>query len=114
MRVTTEFFCSALVRRIFAAGGFAAVERKGAAEAGAIFLKERRRDGRMTLFAPAPQSAFGSGEAGERRFERRLTEADADGIEDLIARELRFDPDLWVIEAETEDLSRYITVDEQH
>ena len=51
MRVTSDFYCSALLRRIFAAGGFAAVEKKGAAEAGAIFLKERRRDGTVTLYA---------------------------------------------------------------
>lgn len=111
MRVTTDFFCTALIRRIFAAGGFAAVERKGAAEAGAIFLKERRRDGVMTLYAPAPQSVFGEEESGERRFERRLETAEPGAIDDLLARELRFDPDLWVIEAETEDLSRYITVE---
>ncbi len=111
MRVTSDFYCSALLRRIFAAGGFAAVEKKGAAEAGAIFLKERRRDGTVTLYAPAPQTVFGSGEADDRRFERRLEKADPQAADDLIARERRFDPDLWIIEAETDDLSRYITVD---
>ncbi len=111
MRVTSEFYCSALIRRIFAAGGFAAVERKGAAEAGAIFLKERRRDGIVTLYAPAPQSFFEADTSGDRRFERRLTQAEPQPVDELISRELRFDPDLWVIEAETDDLSRYITVD---
>lgn len=111
MRVTTEFYCSALIRRIFGAGGFAALERKGAAEAGAVFLKERRRDGTVTLFAPAPQSVFEAGTSGDRRFECRLERVEPQAVDDLIARELRFDPDLWVVEAETDDLSRYITVE---
>ena len=42
MRVTSEFFVSALIRRVFSSGGFAAVERRGATEAGAVFLRRRR------------------------------------------------------------------------
>ncbi|MEP2580565.1 MAG: DUF1491 family protein, partial [Roseibium sp.] len=38
MRVTSEFFVSALVRRVFGEGGFAAVSRRGAPEAGAVFV----------------------------------------------------------------------------
>ncbi|MBB4065751.1 DUF1491 family protein [Gellertiella hungarica] len=112
MRVTTEFFAAALTRRIFADGGFAAVERKGAPEAGALFLKERHRDGSVTLYGPAPQAVFEAGEAGDRRFEKRLSGAGPEDVDALVARELRFDPDLWLIEAETDDLTRYIAVDE--
>lgn len=110
MRVTTDFYCSALIRRIFAEGGFAAVEQKGASEAGAIFLKHRHRDGTVTLYAPAPQAFFEEEASGDRRFERRLERADPFAVDDLIARERRFDPDLWVVEAETEDLAPYIAV----
>jgi hypothetical protein len=102
MRVTSDFFVSALIRRVFSSGGFAAVEKKGATEAGAVFIRQRFRDGTETLFGPAPQSFFEDGEAGERRFEIRAEKAEADAIAAIIAREAKFDPDLWVVELETE------------
>ncbi|KAB2862521.1 MAG: DUF1491 family protein, partial [Bauldia sp.] len=43
MRVTTDFWISSVVRRAFAEGGFAAVERRGAAEAGAVMIRRRDR-----------------------------------------------------------------------
>ncbi|EHK53596.1 DUF1491 family protein, partial [Allomesorhizobium alhagi] len=55
MRVTTDLFVSALVRRIFAAGGFAAVVKRGATEAGAVFVIARGRLGDASLYGPAPQ-----------------------------------------------------------
>ena len=38
MRLTTSLWASALVRRVFASGGFAAILRHGADSAGAVFL----------------------------------------------------------------------------
>jgi len=100
MRVTSEFFVSALVRRVFSSGGFAAIERRGASEAGAIFVRLRARDGRQTLYGPAPQTVFDSETSGDRRFEIRLADADADVVDALIAREQKFDSDLWLVELE--------------
>lgn len=104
MRVVSELFVSALVRRVFASGGFAAVERRGAAEAGAIFIRQRFRDGLETLYGPAPQSAFAEGE-DDRRFEIRAERGDAAAGDAIIAREARFDPDLWVLELEADDVA---------
>lgn len=101
MRVTSEFYVSALVRRVFASGGFAAVERSGAREAGAVFIRQRFRDGLETLYGPAPQSAFGEGD-DDRRFEMRASRCAAADCDAVIAREMRFDPDLWVVEIETD------------
>ncbi|MCB1444664.1 MAG: DUF1491 family protein [Rhizobiaceae bacterium] len=111
MRVTSELFSSALVRRVFADGGFAAVQRRGAAEAGAIFIRQRFRDGLETLYGPAPQSAFDADD-DDRRFERRAERADAGICDDIIAREARFDPDLWVVEVEVDDISGLMAVTE--
>nr|WP_316653243.1 DUF1491 family protein [uncultured Gellertiella sp.] len=109
MRLTSDLVISALMRRIFADGGFAAIERKGAEGAGAIFLRQRHRTGLETLYGPAPQSVFDT-EKPERAFEIRVKQGDAAEIDATLTRELKFDPDLWVVEIETEDAGRYVTV----
>jgi hypothetical protein len=110
MRVVTELFVSALMRRVFAAGGFAAVERRGAAEAGAVFLRQRFRDGLETLYGPAPQSVFGEGD-DDRRFEIRAGRCEAADCDGILARETRFDPDLWVVELEVDDVTGFVAVE---
>lgn len=100
MRLRSDIVVSALLRRVFSAGGFAAVEKRGADQAGAIFIRHRFRDGTEDLYGPAPQML--AGEDGERAFERRLHRADPAEVEALIARERRFDSDLWLVELETE------------
>ncbi len=111
MRLKSEIFVSALTRRVFAAGDFAAVERKGADEAGAIFIRQRLRDGRENLYGPAPQSFAEDEEVrAERRFERRLTEAQAQEVETLLEKERRFDADLWVVELETDNIGDLFTI----
>ena len=104
MRVTSELYVSALVRRIFASGGFGAIERRGAAAAGAIFIRQRFRDGLETLYGPAPQSFFGEDD-NDRRFEIRVERSEAAASDAIIEREARFDPDLWVVEIEVDDAS---------
>ena len=66
MRITSELLVAQLVRRLFPAGDFAVVVRKGAEAAGAIFIVARHRAGRFQLYGPAPQSL--SEESGERQF----------------------------------------------
>ncbi|MCK0196372.1 DUF1491 family protein [Ancylobacter sp. 6x-1] len=99
MRLKTAILASAVVRRANGAGAFAAVRRRGAEEAGALFVKVARLDGTAALYGPAPPS-FDDVD-NERRFEVVLpagsTEAD---VEARMAREIGFDPDLWFIEIE--------------
>lgn len=108
MRVRTDIFVSALMRRVFARGDFAAVEAKGAQEAGAVFVRQMFRDGFESLHAPAPQSFFDADESGSRLFETRLERAEAGLVADAIARERRFDGDLWVVSIEADDLGDLI------
>lgn len=109
MRVVTELFVSALIRRVFSSGGFAAVERHGAAAAGAVFIRQRFRDGLETLYGPAPQSFFGAGD-DDRRFEIRAERREASDCDAIIVREARFDPDLWVVELDLNDLSDLVDI----
>ena len=104
MRLRTDIFVSAVMRRVFARGDFAAVEAKGAEAAGAVFVRQMFRDGRESLYAPAPQSLFDAHDSGLRLFETRLQREEAATVAAAIERERRFDSDLWVVAIETDDL----------
>ena len=100
MRLTSDFWVSALMRRVFAEGGFAAVARRGASEAGAVFVVTRNRVGQSSLFGPAPQSAYDSARPDDRQFSALIADADAEVVEARLAKEQRFDSDIWVVELE--------------
>lgn len=102
MRVKSAVWVGAYLRRCSAEGIPAAVVRRGANEAGAVFVKVNRLDGTASVLGPAPQSAFDDTRPAERRWvcstgPDPITEADADAY---LARQHRFDPDLWIIEIE--------------
>jgi hypothetical protein len=100
MRLTSEFWVSQIMRRVFNDGGYAAVMKKGAGEAGAIFIRVQFRDGSASLYAPAPQTDYDSDKPQERSFSLVLDTASAATIDAKIEREMRFDSDLWVVELE--------------
>lgn len=100
MRVTTDLWVSALTRRVFSGGGFAAVARRGATEAGAVFLLARDRLGEVALYGPAPQTSYDSAKPDERLFDRLEPVADAEALERKLEKESRFDPDIWIVEIE--------------
>lgn len=104
MRVTSEFWVQAYLRRVNAAGAFAGLRRRGAQEAGAIFIIIDHLDGFCDLFGPAPQTVLsdeeGEGAAVDRCFEALSRRVSSDEIGEKLMREARFDADLWVIEVE--------------
>jgi hypothetical protein len=101
MRLRADIWVAAYLRRCAVEGAVATLRRRGAAEAGAIFVKVDRLDGRAALYAPAPQS-----ELAERGIERLWSRAHKDewidpgDVEKRLAREIDFDPDLWIVEVE--------------
>jgi hypothetical protein len=100
MRLRADIWVSAYVRRCAIEGAYSVLRRRGAAEAGAIFVKIDRLDGCAALFGPAPQSEVKEGY--DRLFtklhrEPWITPAEAEA---RLAREINFDPDLWIIETE--------------
>ena len=102
MRLKSGIWVAAYIRRCNGEGAFAVVRRRGADEAGAIFIKLNRLDGTAEIFAPAPQTAFDDSHPAERAFAPGLPaqpapEAD---VEAYLTRQLRFDPDVWIVEVE--------------
>jgi len=100
MRLRSDVWVAALVRRAFAAGAHAGVVHHGADEAGAIFVAVDRLDGTVDLWGPAPQTDVADGDVGHRGFERLLARAGREALATRIASERRFDGDLWLVEVE--------------
>jgi hypothetical protein len=100
MRLTTDFWVSALVRRVFKDGGFAAVLQRGSDSAGAVFIVLRDRFGTVSLFGPAPQTGYDGARPDDRIFVLLMQTDDQGKIDEKLARERRFDPDLWLVEIE--------------
>lgn len=98
MAVKTAIWVAAHLRRCFGQGLTGVIARRGAEEAGSVLVRVILRDGSIHLFGPAPGPAFD--EAGRRRFRLKLTATldEASVVDAMIARELRFDPDLWVVD----------------
>ncbi len=108
-RLTSEFWVSAYLRRCNTEGVAAVLRRRGAAEAGAIFVKIDRLDGTADLFGPAPQMDYGAEGAGERLFAPVLSERMSLDVEEKMQREIRFDEDLWWVEIESRDGMHFLT-----
>jgi hypothetical protein len=102
MRLKTALWVAAYLRRCQVEGAFAVVRRRGAEEAGAIFIRICRLDGTSDLFGPAPQSEFDAAGDTDRAFSpslKQLPSPDA-AVENYLAREIKFDPDVWIVEVE--------------
>lgn len=103
MRLKSGIWVAAYLRRCNVEGVFAAVRRRGAEEAGAVFILVNRLDGSATLYGPASQSLFDEAQPSDRMFtavlggQAPVPVADAEG---RIIREVKFDPDVWLIEVE--------------
>lgn len=101
MRLRSDIWVAAYLRRCASEGAYAVLRRRGAAEAGAIFVKIDRLDGAVALYGPAPQT-----ETGERGVDRLWSRLHKDPwtepaqAEDRLRKEMGFDPDLWIVEVE--------------
>jgi hypothetical protein len=91
---------SAYLRRCAVEGAAAYLRRRGAEEAGAIFVKIDRLDGSCVLYGPAPPSE--AREGFDRLFVRFHKEEWIEPAlaEAQLARQQTFDSDLWIVEVE--------------
>ena len=98
MAVKTEIWVKGHLRRCFAAGLTGVVARRGATEAGSVFVKVTLTEGTARLLAPAAGPAYD--EEGRRRWEFPLGSepAQQDDIDRFLARQIAFDPDIWILD----------------
>ena len=101
MRIKSSIWVAAYLRRCQTENVFGVVRRRGAEEAGAIFIKLALLDGNAVLFTPAPQTAYDESRPTDRVFSPTTPQPVAEqAIEDRLAKEIRFDSDIWIVEIE--------------
>lgn len=103
MRLKAEIWIKAYLRRCTGQGAMGTVLRHGDDDAGAIYIKVLRGDGLSALYGPAPAGIDGAD--FDRRWVALLKGAfvSEEEIAGHIAREARFDSDLWLVEIEDRD-----------
>ena len=98
-RLQTALWVQAHVKRADIAGIAMVVLRKGDAEGGSVLVKLNLRDAGCTVLSqsrtPEGELVFLRGTGPEP-----VTEEEADAY---VARQLRYDPDLWVLEIDDRD-----------
>jgi hypothetical protein len=94
---------------------FGAVRRRGAEEAGAVFVKIALLDGTAMLYTPAPQTAYDDSHPVERVFARMSPEpVPEQAVEERLAKEIRFDPDIWIVEIEDKAGRHFLDMAKTH
>ncbi len=104
-RLKAGIFVRAHIRVCEVAGVFAVIARKGDETAGSVLLRINRLDGTGHLLSP-----FTHEEGGRAWRYRDGISPIADAvIDDMIGREIRRDPDLWVVEIEDRTGRHFLT-----
>jgi hypothetical protein len=92
-RLTAEFWVQAYLARLRFAAIPAFITARGDATAGAVIVKANTLDGNARAFAR-------SYDTNGTRIWAPLAEGPDAAVEAALARQRRFDPDLWIIEIE--------------
>jgi hypothetical protein len=102
--LSTDVWVGALIRRAQIGGGFAAVVRRGDARAGAVVVK---------IFDTSTRTARLYTEAvgtdGDRLWMQPVTSDAESELDAYIERQIRYDPDLWVVEIEDREGRHFLT-----
>ncbi|MBV1706527.1 MAG: DUF1491 family protein [Hyphomicrobiales bacterium] len=101
MRLRSDIFVAALLRQAALLGLAAALVRRGAEAAGAIFIEIDHLDGTVSMFGPAPPDPEDTALEG-RAFAQlgAHPRVEAAAARDMMARQTRYDPDLWHVAIE--------------
>jgi hypothetical protein len=104
MRLSTDLWVYALVRRAQLAGAFATIVRKGDARGGAVLVKTfdpKTREAR--LYAQALSRD------GESIWMQPISSTVESELDAYAERAARRDPDIWIVEIEDPDARRFLT-----
>lgn len=104
MRLSSDLWVYALIRRVQLGGSFATLVRKGDARGGAVLVKTLNpRLGEARVWAEA------TGADGDPVWMQPVSGGAEADIDAYIARAGRIDPDVWVVEIEDSDGRRFLT-----
>ena len=94
-RLKAGLFVRAVIRRAEVAGAQAFVVKKGIEESGAVFLKLNRLDGHVLVLSQARRGE------GDLVWAKPLGDwSDEDRARVYLDKQMKFDPDLWIVEIE--------------
>ena len=104
VRLTPKRWVSSLVRRANLAGDIATIVKKGDETAGQVLLVARRRSGELQVFTRTMNSR------GSYSWTVALqtNQEELGKINEYLERQTRYDPDLWIIELDTENPERFV------
>ena len=111
MRVKTEIWVKAYLRRCMSEGCAGYVVASGDDHAGAVFIHIDNLDGGHWLFGPAPAGLFETSD--ERRWCSCFPQSPVtvEQTNSYLADQKRYDPDLWIVELE-DKLGRHFLDDQ--
>lgn len=114
MAVKTEIWVKAHLRRCFAQGLTGVVARRGAAEAGTVFIKVTLPEGRAKVLGPAPGPVYD--ELGRRTWAAPLgsNPVSLDEADRFLSRQAAIDPDIWVIDIDDANGTGLIEIEADH
>jgi hypothetical protein len=100
MRIKSEVWVKAYLRRCQVQGAPAVVVRRGDEQAGAIYVSINRLDGTVTLYGPAPAGLDRSD--SERQWVRcfAVGSVSEGEVARYLGRQVNFDSDIWIVEVE--------------
>jgi len=97
----SDLWCGVFIRRHNDLGHICVVARRGDPIAGQVFIEVDHLDGTRSLFTPAPMAS--RKDDASLIFQRRFNRVEPLTVSDRIAREIDFDPDLWVLSLDLRD-----------
>jgi hypothetical protein len=93
LKLNTDLWVYALIRRANQGGAFATIARKGDSSGGSVLVKQvNRRAGVTRLYAEATRAD------GESIWMQPRDSTEESELDAYIERAVRIDPDLWVVE----------------
>ncbi len=103
MLLSADLWTSALIRRAEQAGGFATVVRRGDRSFGAVLVKVLNLRTREVYVLREAQK----GE--ETVWHRPIDTPEETALDEWMARQVKYDPDLWIIEIEDTQGRHFLT-----
>jgi hypothetical protein len=105
--IPSHLWVSALLRRASLAGAFATIVHRGDEQRGDVLVKVMTDRGKARLYAPAFNPE------GPTEFEQLRLEEEAE-VDSAVAKRLKMDRDLWVIEIEDREGRHFIAERVRH